>query len=105
MNVTLDLAGLVNILVSIILPVLVGLVTKSSTASGIKAVILLLLTTISAYLTQAIAYGVDHFAWASAGLAAVLSFVTAVASHYGLLKPTGITPAAQRSGPVKDPVS
>lgn len=96
--VTLTWASLVSILISFVLPLLVGLVTKSSTRGGVKAVLLLFLSTDTAVLTQYAAFHGNDFPWATTLLTALVGFVMAVAAHFGLWKPTGATAQAQGMG-------
>jgi hypothetical protein len=97
MNVNLDKAYWLALLVSIGLPVLVGLVTTRVTNAGIKAVLLLALSTATGFVTE---YAGPHDAGYSVGTAAVLalvSFGTGVLSHFGFWKPVGVSAKAQDS--------
>jgi len=97
MNVNLDKAYWLGLLVSVILPVLVGLVTTRVTNAGIKAVLLLALSTATGFVTE---YAGPHDAGYSVGTAAVLalvSFGTGVLSHFGFWKPVGVSGRAQDS--------
>lgn len=97
---SLDPALIIALLVSTILPVLVGLVTTRVTSGGLKAVLLALLALVTSLLTElgrAIADGVPY----DIGLGLLLAlpiFVISVSMHYGLWKPTGTAAAAQRTG-------
>jgi hypothetical protein len=97
MNVHLDAAYWLGLLVSVVLPVLVGLVTTRITNAGIKAVLLLALSTATGLVTE---YAGPHDAGYSVGTAAVLalvSFGTGVLSHFGFWKPVGVSGRAQDS--------
>jgi hypothetical protein len=97
MNVNLDKAYWLGLLVSVVLPVLVGLVTTRVTNAGIKAVLLLALSTATGLVTE---YAGPHDAGYSVGTAAVLalvSFGTGVLSHFGFWKPVGVSGRAQDS--------
>ncbi|MFI2081407.1 hypothetical protein ACH43Y_13805 [Streptomyces rubiginosohelvolus] len=97
MDVTLDTAYWLGLLISVVLPVLVGLVTTRVTHSGTKAVLLLALTALNGFLVELANPGDDY----NVGTAAVLtlvSFGTAVLSHFGLWKPTGVSGKAQDVG-------
>jgi hypothetical protein len=97
MNVHLDAAYWLGLLVSVVLPVLVGLVTTRVTNAGIKAVLLLALSTATGFVTE---YAGPHDAGYSVGTAAVLalvSFGTGVLSHFGFWKPVGVSGRAQDS--------
>lgn len=95
MNVNLPTAYWLGLLTSVVLPVLVGLVTTRVTSAGLKAVLLLALSTASGFVVE---YAGPHDAGYSVGTAAVLalvSFGTGVLAHFGLWKPTGVSAKAQ----------
>ncbi len=97
MTVTLDKAYWLGLVISVVLPVAVGLVTTRVTSAGTKAVLLLALSTANGFLVE---YAGPHDAGYSVGTAAVLalvSFGTGVLSHFGLWKPTGVSGKAQDS--------
>ena len=102
MDVSLDAAYWLGLAISVVLPVLVGLVTTRVTHAGTKAVLLLALTAVTGFLTELQAGGPGF----DAGTAAVLwlvSFGTGVLAHFGLWKPTGVATAAQDIGPARAP--
>ncbi|MFD4596696.1 hypothetical protein ACFWPQ_01560 [Streptomyces sp. NPDC058464] len=95
MNVNLPAAYWLGLLTSVVLPVLVGLVTTRVTNAGLKAVLLLALSTATGFVTE---YAGPHDAGYSVGTAAILalvSFGTGVLAHFGLWKPTGVSGKAQ----------
>ena len=97
MTVNLDKAYWLGLLVSVVLPVLVGLVTTRVTNAGVKAVLLLALSTATGFVTE---YAGPHDAGYSVGTAAVLalvSFGTGVLSHFGFWKPVGVSGRVQDS--------
>lgn len=94
MTVALDRAYWLGLLASVVLPVLVGLATTRVTHAGIKAVLLLALSTATGFLTELAHPGPSWDAGTAAALAAV-AFSVAVLSHFGLWKPTGVAGAAQ----------
>ncbi|MEV6014770.1 hypothetical protein [Streptomyces sp. NPDC051997] len=97
MTIDLDRAYWLGLLVSVVLPVLVGLVTTRVTNAGVKAVLLLALSVITGFVTE---YAGPHDAGYSVGTAAVLalvSFATGVLSHFGFWKPVGVSGKAQDS--------
>ena len=101
LNYTADWWGILAIAVAVVLPLLVGLVTKVTTHPGIQAVILLLLSAITGFLTLALqAHQTNDVTWnwKNAALNAVVTFVIAVASHFGLWKPTQVARKAQEVG-------
>ncbi|MFD0074247.1 hypothetical protein ACFVIY_17620 [Streptomyces sp. NPDC127166] len=96
MTIDLDRAYWLGLLISVVLPVLVGLVTTRVTHAGIKAVLLLALSGLNGFLVELVGAGPSWDANTAAVLAAV-SFATAVLAHFGLWKPTGVSGKAQDS--------
>lgn len=96
----LDPGAVITLLVAVVLPVLVGLVTKTVTSPGRKAITLAALALVTGLLSQlgaAVAAGVSYDL--GAGLVNGLgAFIVAVALHYGLWKPVGVSQAAQEIG-------
>lgn len=90
---------LISFMISFILPLLVGLVTKWSTNPALKSVLLLLLSTVTAFLTELLTHvnNQDTFSWKLLVLNAIFNFVIAVAAHFGLWKPTNVTAKVQSS--------
>jgi hypothetical protein len=82
-------------LTSVVLPVLVGLVTKRVTSGGIKAVLLLALSAANGFLVK-LSNPSPNFHIGTAAVLTVVPFGVSVLSHFGLYKPTGISAAAQR---------
>ena len=86
----------IGLLVSTILPLIVGLVTKWKTRAGVRAVLLAglsaltgLLTELGNALTSQTTYNLG-----TGLLLALTAFLVAVGFHFGLLKPTGAADAA-----------
>jgi peptidoglycan/LPS O-acetylase OafA/YrhL len=94
-NVNLDAAYWIGLLISIVLPVLVGLVTTRVTHAGVKAVLLLALSTANGFLVEYVGPHGDDYSVQTAAVLALVSFAVGVLSHFGLLKPTGIAGKAQ----------
>jgi hypothetical protein len=93
-------ALILGLLVSTILPLLVGLVTTRVVAGGVKALLLAALSAITGLLTELLA-SVNAGTTYDAGTGLVLaltSFLIAVGLHYGLWKPTGASNAVQSVG-------
>lgn len=96
---TLDPALIITLLISTVLPLLVGLVTKTVTSGAIKAVLLAglaLVTTLLTELGNAIAAGVAYDLGRGL-LLAIPVFLVAVGMHFGLWKPVGAASAAQKA--------
>lgn len=96
-QVHLDLAYWLGLLVTVILPMLVGLVTTKVASAAVKATLLLGLTALNGFLVELS----NHPHGYSLGTAVVLwliSFAISVAMHFGLYKPTGASATAQAFG-------
>lgn len=89
----------ITLVVTVFLPVLVGLVTKASTSSGVKACLLAFLSAVTGVASALIESGTEDvsFDLYPLVLSAVSVFVIAVATHYGLWKPTLVTATAQNT--------
>lgn len=101
MNIVFNLppAIVIGLLVSTVLPLLVGLVTKVVTDSRWKAIILAALAAITGLLTELLASINAGTAYnLGTGLVvALIAFLIAVGMHFGLWKPVGAADAAQRA--------
>lgn len=97
MQAHLDKAYWLGLAISVLLPVLVGLVTTRVTNAGVKAVLLLLLSSATGLLTE-VAHPGAGFDLGTAVLLAGVSFATGVLSHFGLWKPTGVAGKAADVG-------
>ena len=90
-------ALIIGMLVSTVLPILVGLVTTRVTHSGKKAILLAVLAAVTGLLTELLASvqaGTTYDMGAGLVLA-ITAFLVAVAMHYGLWKPTTVSSKAQ----------
>lgn len=97
-QVTLDTAGLLSMVIGLLLPVLVGLVTTRVTSGGAKATLLAGLAAISGFVTTWLAAVNSNdlsWRWQDAIFVALLTWGTAVATHFGFLIPTGLKAKAQ----------
>ncbi len=97
---TLDPAAVVQLLLAVVLPVLVGLVTTRVTSSAAKAWLLAglsLVTSLLVELARTITTG-GIYDIGIALLAALPAFVISVATHYGLWKPSGVSATVQAVG-------
>lgn len=92
------------LVVSVLLPMVVGFTTKASWPSAARAVLLLALATITSLVEQIIAAGgINGVAGIGDVLVgALVSFVIAVAMHFGIYKSTGISDTLIRRTGVKD---
>jgi hypothetical protein len=78
-------------LIATILPAIVAFVTKRFADSVYGAITLLFLSVISGWLTSLNATPDHSFDLKTAFIAIVTTFITAVVTHFGLLKPARIT--------------
>lgn len=101
MDITFNLepALILQLLISTVLPLLVGLVTKTVTNSGAKALLLALLALVLSLLTELLAAVNAGTAYdlGQGLLLAIPTFLIAVGMHYGLWKPVGASTAAQKA--------
>lgn len=104
MNVNLDTAYWLGLLVSVVLPVLVGLVTTRVTNAGAKATLLLALSTLNGFIVEYAAGG-DGYSVGTAAVLSLVAFGTGVLTHFGLWKPTGVAGKAQDVGAKQPSVS
>lgn len=92
----MDAVSVVTLLVGVLAPLVVGLLTKASWSSGVKAVFLAAVAA-AVGVGQGFIEAPEVFDWKAAVTNAVVVFVTAVAVHYGFWKPVGTTDAVQAS--------
>ena len=85
---TIDLL-LANAVVGILLPLLVQLLSKATAAAWVKSVISMALSAVAAVLIPLLT--LPDIDWRIAALSFVQVFVLAVTSHFGILKPVGVT--------------
>lgn len=97
MQPTLDGAYWLGLAISVVLPVLVGLVTTRVTHPGTKAVALLALSALNGFLIE-LSNADDGYNLGSAATLWAVSFATGVLAHFGLWKPTGVASKAQNLG-------
>lgn len=94
----IDLVG--YLIIPVVLPLLVGLVTTKETNGNRKAIMLASLAMVTSLLTQALSAwqaGTPYDLWVGL-LGVVPTFVIAVATHYGLWNPTGMSNTVQGVG-------
>ena len=79
--------------VTVVMPIAVGLVTRISTPPSVRALLLVALSITNGLLSEALAAG-DGYDWRKAVTQAVVAFVIAVATQFGVWKPTGVSAKA-----------
>lgn len=97
MTVHLDQTYWLGLVVSVVLPVLVGLVTTRVTSAAWKSVLLLALSTVNGFVVEFAGTHPDGYSVATAAVLALVSFATGVLSHFGFWKPVGVSAKAQDS--------
>lgn len=82
----------INVLVSSIIPLLVGFLTRSTTSGAVKGVLLLFLSAVSGVLTQYLSAGSNsvNVTWYTLVISVLVSFGTAVATYFGIYKPAAV---------------
>lgn len=96
---TLDAAITIQLVLTVLMPILVGLITNKATSGAAKAWLLAgttLVTSVLAGLYDAVINN-GVFDIGLALLVAIPAFAISVATHYGLWKPTGVSDAAQEA--------
>lgn len=99
MTITWDWAAWVQLIIAFVLPLLVGLVTKTSMDGRLKALLLAGLNLVLALLTElgrSLAAGTT-FDLGVALTTALPAFIVSVGAHTGLWKPTGATYTVQHA--------
>lgn len=80
---------LVNAIVGILIPLLVQLLAKAKAVGWVKSLLSLALSGLASVLVPLVTQ--PSIDWKVAALSFVQMFTLAVVSHYGILKPTGVT--------------
>jgi peptidoglycan/LPS O-acetylase OafA/YrhL len=95
-----DLAQVLGMLIGTVLPFLSGLVTRWNASDAARAVVLLVLSALSGFLSTWLGAAQDGTAFDVAGaiLTAATAFVFGIGAYLGLWKPTGVGPAVNRTG-------
>lgn len=94
---TLDPLAVVQLVLTVIMPIAVGLVTTRTTSGSLKAWLLAAFTLVTSLLLQLAdaLSSASSFDLGVALLSAIPAFAISVATYYGLWKPTGVGKAAQ----------
>lgn len=93
----MDLYQWLNVVVSLLLPLLVGVLTKASWNRNLKAVLLLLVATLSAGVTDLITAGTLE-SWKLILEQTAINWLIAVATHFHVWKPTGVAAEVAQIG-------
>jgi hypothetical protein len=87
-------AALLATLAGLLVPLLVGIVTKLTAPAGLKAMINAALTALGGLVATIVP---GDFRWHPFLAAWATAWVVSVATYYGLWKPSGVAPALQQS--------
>ena len=99
-----NLAGVLSLILTVLLPLGAALLMKQSWSTSAKGLVLLALAAVKAFVEAWIGAtdtGAD-FNVATAAYAVVVNFGIAVAAYFGLLRNTGVQRSAIEGGIVKD---
>jgi len=90
---TITLAQVISALVGTLLPIAVALVTARVASPGVKAVALLVLSAITSFLSEWLTALNTSLAFdaSQAGFGVLLTFVAAVAAHFGFWSPVRVS--------------
>lgn len=91
-QITIDTAQTIAIMVSFIIPLAVGLLSKLRAPSWLKSSLNLGLTGLTSMLAEA---NTDEFQLSAFMVLFALTWANSVASYYGFLKPSGISKQVQ----------
>lgn len=99
-----NLAGLLSLLVTVLLPIIAALFMRSDWSAFRKGLVLLVLAAVKAFAEAWLGAVVDHeaFNFVTTIYSTVIQFVLAVVAYVGLLKGTAVQQSAIASGPVRD---
>lgn len=88
---------ILSLFIGVVLPLLVGLVTRVTTSAGTKATLLAVLSAVTGLLTELLAATQANTSYdlAQGVLTAIATFLVGVGLHYGLWKPTGVSAKLQ----------
>lgn len=87
--------------VTVAMPLAVGLITKPSTPARFQALMLVAVSLLNGFLSEALEKG-SEYNWSDGLMQFLVSLVIAISMHYGVWKPTGATGAALRVGTRSD---
>ena len=96
---------MVTLFVTVLVPLLIGLLTKASWSASLKAMLLAGMSALIGVAQGLLAAPTDTvWSWQVAVVNGVIAWVIAVATYFGLWKPTGAAAVAQATLVRDDPV-
>lgn len=93
---SIDTAYWLGLVITFVLPLLVGVVTTHVTNPSLQAVLLLAFSTANGFLVELTGPHPAGYNVGSAVVFSLVGFVMAVAAHFGLWKPTGLAATVQK---------
>jgi hypothetical protein len=88
--------GVVSLVVAVVLPILVGLLSKASWPGWVRGVLLLFLSAVKSVFESYLGAG-DAFDPSRVIMGAAITFMVAVAAYFGVWRGSGVAVAAQNS--------
>lgn len=88
---SINTAYWLGLAITFVLPLIVGIVTTHVTNSAVQSTLLLLFNAVNGFLVEYTAPHPDGYKVTTAIVLALVGFVTSVAAHFGLWKPTGVS--------------
>lgn len=86
----------IALITGVIVPLLVGLLTKINASPSVKSVLNFGLSALGGVLAT---FSADTFEWKGFLVNFALTWVISIATYYGLWRPTGVAPAVQEATP------
>jgi len=90
--ITID-ASLAMFIVGVLLPIVVGIITKLSAPSWLKAVLHMLFAAVASLIITSITLDGTAVISKTSALIAFGTWITGMATYFGFLMPSGISPA------------
>ena len=97
MNVVMNTATLLTLLTAVVIPAVSALLAKGKVPANVAGLITPMLAAASGFLAEW-AQQPNHYDWRQGAINAVMAYVVAVLSHYGLWKGTAAQDALLRVG-------
>jgi hypothetical protein len=85
---------LIALVCGIIIPILVGVLAKSTAAAGLKAILNAMMSGLGGLIATVVP---GSFQWKPFLVAVASTWVVSIATHFGLYKPVGVSAAVQSS--------
>jgi predicted Na+-dependent transporter len=95
-----DVPQVLNLVLSVVFPLVVGLVTTKVTSGALKAILLATIALGSGFISALLAAYLAGaaFDWVGALVVGVTAWLIAIGTHFGFWRPTGVTDKLQAVG-------